>query len=94
MSSPIIKKIEQMILAMVQEYDQKFFYSRISRTFDAEGYKVKIDKNERDMTGKAIILHPSGEKSEYDVRYNRIISLNGERYSIYTKGYRANAVSQ
>lgn len=92
MSSGVVKKIEQMILNIVQEYDQKFFYSNIIRDFEHEGYTAKIEKESRDMTGKAEVITPEGDIINYDVRYNRITAVNGERYSVYAKNCRPDSI--
>jgi hypothetical protein len=76
---------EKILFEIIREYNNIFYYKNIYSVVDNEQFKVKIEKEREEMTGRAYVLLPSGDRIDYDIRYNRIINLS-ENYTLLVPG--------
>lgn len=76
---------EKKLFEIVREYNGNFYYSNILKTVNDEKFKISVEKKREEMVGIAHIDTDSGEKIDYEIRYNRIINLiNG--YTLHVPG--------
>jgi hypothetical protein len=76
---------EKILFEIIREYNNIFYYKNIYSVVDNEQFKVKIEKEREEMTGRAYVLLSSGDRIDYDIRYNRIINLS-ENYTLLVPG--------
>lgn len=78
---------EKVIFEIIREYNNIFYYKNIYRVEENDQFKVKIEKDREEMAGRAYVWLPTGERLEYDIRYNRIINLI-ENYTLLVPGHK------
>ena len=76
---------EKLLFEIIREYNNLFYYKSIFRVMDSEQFKLKVEKEKEEMTGKAFVSLSSGDRIDYDIRYNRIINMS-ENYTLLVPG--------
>lgn len=74
-------KYEKILFEVVNEYNNRFYYESIHKMIDADQCKIKIEKDKEEMVGRAFVTFHSGERIDYEMRYNRIVNLT-EGYTL------------
>jgi hypothetical protein len=76
---------EKVLFDIVREHNCGFYYDSIIRDFDSEQYKLKVHKEKEEMVGKASVIFQSGDRIEYEIKYNRISNLR-DGYTLIVPG--------
>jgi len=76
---------EKILFEIIREYNHEFYYKSIFRIIDNEHFKVKVEKDKEEMVGRAYVSFTSGDRIDYEVRYNRVVNLS-ESYTILVPG--------
>jgi hypothetical protein len=79
---------EKKLFEIIRDLNNIFYYDSIFTIIDEEQYKIKIEKNKEEMVGRASISLTSGDKFDYEIRYNRIVNIS-EGYTLLVPGTKA-----
>jgi hypothetical protein len=82
------KIYEKKLFEIIKEYNNVFYYNSIFRVIDEEKYKIKVEKSKEEMVGRVYVSLPSGDRIDYEIRYNRIVNLS-EGYTLLVPGIKA-----
>ncbi|MCX7842963.1 MAG: hypothetical protein N2489_07810 [Clostridia bacterium] len=80
-----VNQYEKHLFEIIKEHNLRFYYESIFRIIDEEGYKVKVEKPKEEMVGRAYVTLQSGDRIDYEIRYNRLINLS-EGYTLFVPG--------
>ena len=76
-----VSPYEKLLNDVVVEYNNRFYYESIYRLIDGDQFKIKIEKDKEEMVGRAFVSFQSGDRIDFEIRYNRIVNLT-EGYTI------------
>ena len=80
-----VTQYEKMFFDIIKEQNHRFYYESIYRVVDEEGYRIKLEKSKEEMVGRAYVTLRSGDRIDYEIRYNRVINLS-EGYTLFVPG--------
>ncbi|MCX7711652.1 MAG: hypothetical protein N2484_17560 [Clostridia bacterium] len=83
-----VSQYERVLFDIITEHTHRFYYEGIFKTIDEEEFKVKIEKPEEEMVGRAYVTFTSGDRIEYEIRYNRVMNIT-EGYTLFIPGTKA-----
>jgi hypothetical protein len=76
---------EKKLFEIVKDYNGMFYYESIFRVMDEEKYRIKAEKDKEEMVGLVHVTLQSGDRIDYELRYNRIVNLS-EGYTLLVPG--------
>lgn len=76
---------EKILLDIIKEYNNRFYYDSIFRVVDHNLFKIKVEKAKEEMVGRASVTFPNSDRIDYEFRFNRIINLC-ENYTLLVSG--------
>ncbi|MCR4434526.1 MAG: hypothetical protein QHH06_00620 [Clostridiales bacterium] len=76
---------EKVIFEILKDYSTRFYYEEISKVIEDEQYKIVLEKEKEEMVGCAYVILHTGERIDYEIRYNRIVNTN-EGYTLLVPG--------
>jgi hypothetical protein len=76
---------EKKLFEIIRDLNKNFYYESIFIVIDEERYKIHVEKNKEEMVGHANIALSSGNRIEYELRYNRITNIK-EGYTLIVPG--------
>ena len=76
---------EKKLFEIVKDHNGVFYYNSIFRVLDEEKYRIKVEKEKEEMVGRVNVTMHSGDRIDYEIRYNRIVNLS-EGYTLLVPG--------
>lgn len=83
-----VNQYEKVLFDLIKDHTHTFYYTSIYKTIDETDYKIKIEKQKEEMVGRVQVILNSGEKLDYEIRYNRLLNVS-EGYTLFVPGTKA-----